>query len=121
MAEDSETLSLDLVNNFPQEEESQTRHKDPTSKNIKAEDRQSNNEMIEILKYIKSEIESLKRKQDTVEFASPPRLRKFPRQLDLSHNDMKSENLTLLNTSKVETSAEEQSHINKGKSGKYGS
>ena len=71
--------------------------------------------MIEIPKYMKSEIESLKRKQKAVEFVNPPRLRIFPRQLDLSHNDMEGENLTLTHTSKFETSAEKRSHINKGK------
>ena len=32
MAKDSETPSLDLANNFPQAEESQTRHKEPAPK-----------------------------------------------------------------------------------------
>ena len=32
---------------------------------------------------MKSEIASLKRKQGALEFANPPRLRKFPRLLDL--------------------------------------
>ena len=32
MAKDSEALSLELANNFPQAEESQTRHKEPTPK-----------------------------------------------------------------------------------------
>ena len=45
---------------------------------------------MEILKCIKSEIASLKRKQEALEFANLPRLRKFPRFLDLSNNDMES-------------------------------
>ena len=32
MTEDSDTLFLDLANNFPQAEESQTRHKESTPK-----------------------------------------------------------------------------------------
>ena len=40
--------------------------------------------MIEILKYMKSEIAFLKRKQEALEFANYPRLRKIPRLLDLS-------------------------------------
>ena len=72
MTEDSVTLSLDLANDFPEAEESQTRHKETTPKNIQAEDRQSNNEMMEILKYMKSEIASLNRKQEALEFANPP-------------------------------------------------
>ena len=73
MTEDSAALSLDLANNFPEAEEIQTRNKEPTPKNIQAEDRQSNNEMMEILKYMKSEIASLKRKQEALEFSNPPR------------------------------------------------
>ena len=111
MTEDSATLSLDLANDFPEAEEIQTRNKEPTPKNIQAEDRQSNNEMMEILKYMKSEIASLKRKQEALEFANPPRLRKFPRLPDLTNNDMESELLTSEHTSRVETSPEKQSHI----------
>ena len=122
MTEDSSTLSLDLANDFPEAEESQIRHKEPTPINIQAEeDRHCNNEMMEMLKYMKSEIASLKRKRETLEFANPPRLRKFPRLLDLTNNDMESECLTSEHTSRIETSPEKQSHINKGKSGKYGS
>ena len=73
MTEDSAALSLDLANDFPEAEEIQTRNKEPTPKNIQAEDRQSNNEMMEILKYMKSEIASLKRKQEALEFSNPPR------------------------------------------------
>ena len=50
--------------------------------------------MMEILKYTKSEIAFLKRKQEALEFANPPRLRKIPRLLDLSNNDMESKCLT---------------------------
>ena len=50
--EDLATLSLDLANDFPEAEESQIRHKEPTPKNIQAEDRQSSNEMMEMLKYM---------------------------------------------------------------------
>ena len=70
---------------------------------------------------MKSEIASLKRKRETLEFANPPRLRKFPRLLDLTNNDMESECLTSEHTSRIETGPEKQSHINKCKSGKYGS
>ena len=49
---------------------------------------------MEILKYMKSEIASLKRKQEALEFSNPPRLRKFPRLLDLTNNDIMSECLT---------------------------
>ena len=52
MTEDSATLSLDLANDFPEPKEIQTRNKEPAPKNIHAEDRQSNNEMTKILKYI---------------------------------------------------------------------
>ena len=52
LPEDSATLSLDLANDFPEAEESQIRHKESTPKNIQAEDRQSNNEMMEMLKYM---------------------------------------------------------------------
>ena len=41
-----------------------------------------------MLKYMKSEIASLKRKQEALEIANPPRLRKFPRLLDLTNNDI---------------------------------
>ena len=34
MTEDSETLSLDLANDFPEAEESQTLHKEPSPKKI---------------------------------------------------------------------------------------
>ena len=44
--------------------------------------------MIVIPKYMKSDIESLKWKQEAVEFGNPPRLRAVSRQLGLSHNDM---------------------------------
>ena len=71
MTEDSATLSLDLAKDFPEAEESQARHKETTSKNIQAEDRQSHNQMMEILKIMKSEIASLKRKQEALEFANP--------------------------------------------------
>ena len=102
-------------------EESERRHKKPTPKNIQAEDRQSNNELMEMLKFMKSEIASLKRKQEALEFANPLRFRTFPRLLDLTNNDMESECLTSEHTSRIETSPEKRSHINKGKSGKCGS
>ena len=121
MTKDSATLSLDLGNDFHETEESQTRHKEPTSKNIQAEDRQSNNGMMEILKYMESEIASLKRKQEAQEPSNPPRLREFCRLLDLTNNDMESECQTSEHTSKIETSPEKRSHINKDKSGKCGS
>ena len=121
MTEDSATLSLDLANDFPEAEEIQTRNKEPTPKNIQAEDRQSNNEMMEILKYMKSEIASLRRKQEALEFANRPRLRKFSRLLDLTNNDIESECLNSEHTSRIETSPEKRSHIKKGKSGKCGS
>ena len=35
MTKDSETLSLDLANDFPQVQESQTRHKERTKKSAK--------------------------------------------------------------------------------------
>ena len=101
MTEDSATLSLDLANDFPEAEEIQTRNKEPTPKNIQAEDRQSNNEMMEILKYMKSEIASLKRRQKALDFANPPRLRKFPRLLDMTNNDMEIECMTLEHTSRI--------------------
>ena len=50
---------------------------------MKASKRQSNNETKEIPKYMKSEMTSLKRKQEAVEFANPPRLGRL---LDLSNN-----------------------------------
>ena len=67
---------------------------------------------------MKSEIAFLKRKQETLEFANSPRLRKFPRLLDLGNNDVKSECLTTEHTSGIETSPEKRPHINKVKSGK---
>ena len=121
MTEDSATLSLDLANDFPEAKESQARYTEATPKDIQAEDRQCNNEMMEILKYMKSEITSLKRKQEALEFAKPPRLRKFSIMLDLTNNDMKSECLTSEHTSRIETSSEKRSHIKKGKLGKCGS
>ena len=121
MTEDSASLSLDLANDFLEAEESERRHKKPTPKNIQAEDRQSNNELMEMLKFMKSEIASLKRKQEALGFANPLRLRTFPRLLDLTNNDMESECLTSEHTSRIETSPEKRSHINKSKSGKCGS
>ena len=38
---------------------------------------------------MKSEIASLKRKQEALEFANLPRLRKFPRLLDPTNNDIR--------------------------------
>ena len=38
MTDDSATISLDLANDFPEAEEIQTRNKEPTPKNIQAED-----------------------------------------------------------------------------------
>ena len=67
---------------------------------------------------MKLEIASLRRKKEALEFANSPRLRKLPRLLDLSNNDMESECLTLEHTSRIETSPEKRSHIDKGKSGK---
>ena len=55
---------------------------------------------------MKSEIASLKRKQEALESANPPRLRKFPRMLDLTNNDMDSECLTSEYTSIIKTSPE---------------
>ena len=63
MTEDSVTLSLHLANDFLEAKEIQTRNKGPIPKNIHAEDRSSNNKMMEILKYMESEMVSLKRKQ----------------------------------------------------------
>ena len=77
--------------------------------------------MMEMLKYMKSEIAPLKRKQEALEFSNPPRLRKFPRLLDLTNNDMECECLTSEHMSRIESSPEKRSHINKGKSGKCGS
>ena len=54
MTENSAALSTDLANNFPEAEESQKQYKEPTLKNIQAKNRQSNNKMMEILKYMKS-------------------------------------------------------------------
>ena len=70
---------------------------------------------------MKSEIVSLKKREEAVEFANPLRLRKFPRLLDLTNNNMESECLTSEHISRIETSPEKQSHIKKGKSGKFGS
>ena len=67
MTEDSVILALDLANNIPEARESQTWHKEPTTK-----DRKSNNEIMEILKYMESEIAFLKREQEALEFANPP-------------------------------------------------
>ena len=104
MAKDSETIFLDLANDFPQTEGNQTRHKRLLLKNVQTEDKESNNEMMEILKYMKSEIVSFKKKQEALEFANSPRLRKFHRLLDLSNNDMKSESLTSVLTSRFKNS-----------------
>ena len=90
MIEVSASFSVDLANDFPEAEESQIWHKEPTPKNIQAERRQSNNEMMEMLKYMKSEIAFLKTKQEALEFANPPRLRKFSRLLYLTNNDVES-------------------------------
>ena len=76
---------------------------------------------MEILKHMKSEIVSLKRKQEALEFSNPPRLRKFPRLLDLTNNDIESECLTSEHASRIKTSPEKRSHIEKGKSDKCGS
>ena len=43
ITEDSLIISLDLSNNFPEAEESETRDKEPAPKNIQGEDRQSIN------------------------------------------------------------------------------
>ena len=77
--------------------------------------------MMEILRYMKSETTSLRMNQKALEFANPPRLRKFPRLLDLSNNDMESECLTSEHTSRIETSTEKRFHVEKSKSSKYGS
>ena len=77
--------------------------------------------MMEILKYMKSEIASLRRKQEELEFANRPRLRKFPRLLDLTNNDIESECLNSEHTSRIETRPAKRSHIKKGKLGKSGS
>ena len=90
MIEVSASFSVDLANDFPEAEESQIWHKEPTPKNIQAERRQSNNEMMEMVKYMKSEIAFLKTKQEALEFANPPRLRKFSRLLYLTNNDVES-------------------------------
>ena len=76
---------------------------------------------MEMLKYRKSEIASLKRKQEALKFANPLKLRTFPRLLDLTNSDMENECLTSEHTSRIETSPEKRSHINKSKSGKCGS
>ena len=72
MTDVSAILSLDLANDFPEAEEIQTRHKEPTPKNILAEDRRPNSEMVEIVKHMKSEIAFLKRKQEARESAKSP-------------------------------------------------
>ena len=118
MAKDSETLTLNLANNFLQAEESQTRQKEPAPKNIQTDDRQSSNEIIGILKYLKLKIAYLKKKQEVLQFANSPRLRKLPRFLNLSNNDMQSESLTLVHTTGIKNNPEKRSYINKGKSGK---
>ena len=120
MAKDSETIFLDLANDFPQTEGNQTRHKRLLLKIVQTEDKESNNEMMEILKYMKSEIVSFKKKQEALEFANYRRLRKFHRLLDLSNNDMKSKSLTSEHTSRFKNSPDKGSYINKGKSGKCG-
>ena len=114
-------MTEESANDFPEAEESQTRHKEPTPKNIQVGGKQSNNEMIKILKYMKSEIASLNRKKQALDFANLPKLRKFPRLLDLSNNDMESECLASEHTYRIQTSLEKRSHINTGKSGKCGS
>ena len=77
--------------------------------------------MMKMLKYMKSEIAPLKRKQEALEFSNPPGLRKSPRLLDLTNNDMENECLISEHTYRIETSPEKRSPINKGKSGKCGS
>ena len=54
LTENSAAFSTDLENDFPEAEESKTQYKEPTLKNIQAKNRQSNNKMMEILKYMKS-------------------------------------------------------------------
>ena len=54
---------------------------------MQVENRRSNKETMKILKYMESEIEYL-RKQEALEFAIPPNLRKFSVLLDLSNNEM---------------------------------
>lgn len=66
MAGDLEKL-LNLTHYFPQAEESQTENNEPTPKSIQTEDRQSNNEMIEKLNYMKSDMESSKNEQNAVQ------------------------------------------------------
>ena len=63
MTENSAALSTDLANNFPEAEESQAQYKEPTLKNIQAKNRQSNNKMMQILKYMKLGRLSLKKNQ----------------------------------------------------------
>ena len=104
MTEVSLTVSLDLQNELLKVKESQKRHKEPTPKNIQAEDRRSNNKMMKMLKYMKSEIASLKKKHETLAFSNPPTLRKFTRLLDLSNYDMESKTLTTVYTSKIKSS-----------------
>ena len=76
---------------------------------------QFNNKMIEILRYMKPETASLKKKQEVLVALRPPRL------LDLSNNDIESECLISEHTSRIETSPDKQSYIDKSKSGKCGS
>ena len=59
--------------------------------------------MMEIVKYMKSEIDSLMRKQEALEFANPPRLRKFPRLLDQTNSEIESECLTSEHTNRIDT------------------
>ena len=66
MAGDLEKL-LNLTHYFLQAEESQTENNEPTPKSIQTEDRQSNNEMIEKLNYMKSDMESSKNEQNAVQ------------------------------------------------------
>ena len=77
--------------------------------------------MMELLKYVKSEIATLKRKREALEFSNRPRLKKLPWLLDLTNNDMENECLTSEHTFNIKTSAEKWSHINKAKSGERGS
>lgn len=80
MTEDPEATSIDLANDFLEAEW-----------------------MMEIVKYMKSEIDSLMRKQEALEFANPPRLRKFPRLLDQTNSEIESECLTSEHTNRIDT------------------
>ena len=80
MTEDPEATSIDLANDFLEAEW-----------------------MMEIVKYMKSEIDSLMRKQEALEFANPPRLRKFPRLLDQTNSEIESECLTSEHTTRIDT------------------